>query len=59
MYFKRSKKQNSRTVAESLYIFLTTPIEVEKYVKIRQSNSSDNCVHHYIVKIFNLFVPEL
>ena len=38
------------------YIFLTTPDEVEKYV---QSNSSDNCVHHYNVEILNLFDPEL
>ena len=39
-----------------LYIFLTTPDEVEKYV---QSNSSDNCVHHYNVEILNLADPEL
>ena len=39
-----------------LYIFLTTPDEVEKYV---QSNSSDNCVHHYNVEILNLVDPEL
>ena len=39
-----------------LYIFLTTPDEKEKYV---QSNSSDNCVHHYNVEILNLFDPEL
>ena len=39
-----------------LYIFLTTPDEVEKYV---ESNSSDNCVHHYNVEILNLFDPEL
>ena len=39
-----------------LYIFLTTPDEVEKYV---QSNSSDNCVHHYNAEILNLVDPEL
>ena len=39
-----------------LHIFPTTPDEVEKYV---QSNSSDNCVHHYNVEILNLFDPEL
>ena len=39
-----------------LYIFLTTPDKVEKYV---ESNSSDNCVHHYNVEILNLFDPEL
>ena len=36
-------------------MFLTTP-EVGKCV---QSNSSDNCVHHYNVEILNLFYPEL
>ena len=39
-----------------LYIFLATPAEVEKYV---QSNSSDNCIHHYNVEILNIFEPEL
>ena len=45
------KKQNLRRVARSLYIFLTTPDEVEKYV---ESNSSDNCIHRYDVEIFNI-----
>ena len=31
-------------VARSLYIFLATPDELEKYV---QSNSFDNCIHRY------------
>ena len=40
-YFKFIREeQNLRKPAKSLYIFLTTPDEVEKYV---QSNSSDNC----------------
>ena len=39
-----------------LYIFLTTLDEVEKYI---QSNSCDNCVHHYNVEILNIFDPEL
>ena len=48
-YFKSiSEEQNFRKVAKSLYIFLTTPDEV-------QSNSSDNCINHYNVKILNLF----
>ena len=56
-YFKSIRKeQNLRKVAKSLYIFLTTPDEVEKYVQL---NSTDNCVHHYNVKILNLFDPEL
>ena len=56
-YFKSvRKKQNLRIVAKSLYIFLTTPDEVGKYL---QSNFSDNFVHHYNVKIVNLFDPEL
>ena len=49
-YFKSIREeQNLIKVAKSLYIFLTTPDEIEKYV---QSNSSDNCVHHYSVEIF-------
>ena len=56
-YFKSIKeKQNLRKVAKSLYIFLTTHGEVEKYV---QSDSSDNCIHHYNVEILHLFDPEL
>ena len=56
-YFKSLREeQNLRKFAKLLYIFLTTPGEVEKYV---QSNSSDNCVHDYNVGILNLFDPEL
>ena len=36
--------------------FLTTPDELEKHV---QSNSSDNCIHRYNVKILNIFDSEL
>ena len=42
-----------------LYIFLPTPDEVEKYVEIKQSNSSDNCIHRYNIEILNIFDPEL
>ena len=42
------KEKDLRKVAQSLYIFLTTP-----------SNSSDNSVHYYNVKILNLSDPEL
>ena len=38
-----------------LYL-LTTPDEGEKY---EQSNSSDDCVHHYNVEILNLSDPQL
>ena len=56
-YFKSiGEKQNLRKVAKSLYIFLTTLGEVEKDV---QSNSSDNCTHHYNVENLNLVNPEL
>ena len=56
-YFKSIReKQSLRKVAKLLYIFLTTPDQVEKYA---QSNSSDNCVHHYDVEILNLFDLEL
>ena len=52
-YFKSVRKeQNLKKIAKSHYIFLTTPDEV-------QSNSSDNCVHHYNAEILNLFDPEL
>ena len=43
-------------VAKLLYILQTTLDEVEKYV---QSNSSDNCIHHYNVEILNIFNSEL
>ena len=48
-YFKSIREeQNLRKITKSLYIFLTTPDEVEKYV---QSNSSDNCIHWYNVEM--------
>ena len=50
------EEQNFREVAKSLYIFLTTPDEIEKYM---ESNSSDNCAHLYNVEILNLCDPEL
>ena len=55
LYSKLSRKQNLKKVVESLYIFATTPNEVEKYFEMMQSNSSDNCVHHYNVEVLNLF----
>ena len=42
-----------------LYIFLTTPVEVEKYVEIMPPNSFDNCIQRYNVEILNIFDPEL
>ena len=45
------EEQSLRKFAKSLYIFLTTPDEV-------QSNSSDNCVHHYDVAILYLCDPD-
>ena len=58
LYSKLSRKQNLRKVVESLYIFATTPNEVEKYFEMMQSNSSDNCAHHYNVEVLNLFDTE-
>ena len=56
-YFKSIREeQNLRKLAKSLYIFLITPDEVEKYL---QSNSSDNCTHLYDVEILNILDPEL
>ena len=55
--FKSIREEfNLRKVAKLLYIFLKTHNEVEKYV---QSNSSDNCIHHYNVEILHLFDSEL
>ena len=54
-YFKSIREeQNLRKVTESLSIFLTAPNVVERYL---QSNSSDNCIHHYNVEILNIFYP--
>ena len=56
-YFKSIRvEENLRKIANSLYIFLTTPVGVEKY---GQSNSSNNCVHPYNMEILNLFDAEL
>ena len=52
MYSKLNEEQNLRKVAKSLYIFLTTSDEVKQYVKMMQSNSSDNWVHCYNVEMF-------
>ena len=55
-YFKSIiNKPNLKKVTKWLYIFLTSPEEADKYV---QSNSSDNCTHHYNVEILNLFDSE-
>ena len=58
-YSKLSEEQNLRKVAESLYIFLATPDEVEKYAKMMQSSYSDNCIQGYNIMIVNLSDPEL
>ena len=55
-YFKSIRdEQNLRKVAKSLYIFVTTPDEVEKYDEIMQTNSSHNYIHSYNVDILNIF----
>ena len=59
LYSKHYEEQNIRKVAESVYIFLTRPDEVEEYAKMMQWNSFDNCIHCYIIEILNLFDPEL
>ena len=59
MYFDLYETQNLRQDGESHYIFLTTLDEVEKYAKMMQSNSSDNCLHWYNIETLNLFDPEL
>ena len=52
-------KNDLRKLVKLLYIFLTTHDKVEKYAKMMQSNSSNNCIHRYTVKILNIFDPEL
>ena len=59
LYSKLNEEQNLRKVDKLLYIFLTTPYEVENRAKMVQSNSFDNCVHCYNIEILNLFDPEL
>ena len=59
LYSKLSEEKNLRKFAELLDIFLTTPDDVEKYVEMIQSSSSDNCICHFNIKILNLFDPEL
>ena len=59
MHLKLIEEKNLRKVAESLYIFLTKPNEVEKYAKIMQSVSSDKYLHRYNTESSNLFDPEL
>ena len=46
------------TKVESFDMFLKAPDEIQKYVKIIQSNSSDNCVHCHNIEILNLFDPK-
>ena len=41
LYSKLSEEKNLRKFAELLDIFLTTPDDVEKYVEMIQSSSSD------------------
>ena len=59
MYSKLIKEQIHRKVAESIYVFLTTPDGVKKYFEIIQLNSSDKYVHRYSFDSFNTFDPEL
>ena len=56
LYSKLSEEQNLRKIAEALYIFLTTPVEVKKYVEMMQSSSSDNCICHYNIKVLTSLI---
>ena len=56
IYFKLNEEQNLINVVESLYTFLTTPNELEKYVETMQSNSSDRYVHCYNILRFWIFL---
>ena len=57
LYSELSEEESLRKVDELLYIFLATPDDIEKYVKMMQSSSSDNCLCHYNIKILNLYDP--
>ena len=59
LYSQLSEEQNLKTVAEFLYIFLTTPVGLGKYIEVMQSSYSDKCIHSYNVEILNLFDQEL
>ena len=58
MYSKLREEQNLIKVAEPLYIFLTTPNEVEKYAKIL-IDTDNNCIHLCNIEILYLFDSEL
>ena len=47
LYSSLSEEQNLRKFVQSLYIFIKTPDEVEKYFEMMQSSSSDNCISHF------------
>ena len=59
LYSKLSGEQSLQKVAKAVYIFLTVPDEVEKYVEMMQSSFSDNCLCHDNIKILNPLDPEL
>ena len=44
LYSKLSEVENLRKIAELVYIFLTTPDEVEKHVEMMHSSFPDNCI---------------
>ena len=50
--------QENSCILNSLYLSNST-CEGEKYAKMIQSISSDNCVHRYNIMILSLFDPEL
>ena len=64
LYSELGEEKNLIKVVGSFYTFLATAVEVEKYVELieqtpltkimMQSGSSDDCLHHYIIKILNL-----
>ena len=57
-YSKLNEKQIHRKVANRFISFATLG-EAEKYAKMIQLDSSDNCIHYYNVEILKIFDPEL
>ena len=55
LYSKLSEEQNFRKIAKSLYIVLATSDEMEEYMEMMQSSSSDVYTSHFNITFLNCF----
>ena len=55
LYCKLSEEQNLRKIAKSLYIVLATSDEMEEYMEMMQSSSSDVYTSHFNITFLNCF----